>query len=84
MTRLGMVIDLKLLSGLLDAVIMERYDHRCLHLDVPELAGLIPTTENLVLDIWRQLAPRLEALRETFAQLPRPSNLHCWLLNRRI
>jgi 6-pyruvoyltetrahydropterin/6-carboxytetrahydropterin synthase len=59
----GMVIDLKVLGQFLDEVIMRRYDHKNLNLDVPEFATAIPTTENLAVDIWRHLAPRLEGCR---------------------
>ncbi|MBM3462870.1 MAG: 6-carboxytetrahydropterin synthase [Armatimonadetes bacterium] len=59
----GMVIDLKKLSVLLDAVIMERYDHKNLNLDVPEFAKTIPTSENIAIDIWRHLEGRLEGCR---------------------
>lgn len=59
----GMVIDLKVLADLLDEVIMKRYDHKNLNLDVPAFATRIPTTENLAVDIWDQLAPRLEGCR---------------------
>ncbi len=55
----GMVIDLKRLSSLLDEVIMQRYDHKHLNLDVPEFRATIPTTENIAIDIWRQLQGRL-------------------------
>lgn len=59
----GMVIDLKELAVLLDEVIMQRYDHKNLNLDVPEFATVIPTSENIAIDVWRQLAPRLEKCR---------------------
>jgi 6-pyruvoyltetrahydropterin/6-carboxytetrahydropterin synthase len=36
-------------------------DHRNLNLDVPWLEGVNPTTENLVVGIWRQLAAALPA-----------------------
>jgi len=55
----GMVIDLKVLSEILDDVIMRRYDHKNLNLDVPALAEVVVTTETIVMDIWRQLVPRL-------------------------
>lgn len=59
----GMVIDLKVLSDLLDDVIMRRYDHKNLNLDVPEFARTIPTSENIAIDVWRQLEPRLDGCR---------------------
>lgn len=61
--KTGMVIDLKVLADLLDEVIMQRYDHKNLNLDVPAFKNVIPTTENLVIDMWDQLAPRLQNCR---------------------
>jgi 6-pyruvoyltetrahydropterin/6-carboxytetrahydropterin synthase len=34
-------------------------DHRFLNYEVPELAGQIPTCENIAAAIWRLLAPRI-------------------------
>ena len=59
----GMVVDLKALSDLLDEVILHRYDHKNLNLDVPEFADRIPTTENLAIDIWDQLVSRVQGCR---------------------
>lgn len=59
----GMVIDLKILGELLDEIIMRRYDHKNLNLDVAEFADKIPTSENLAVDIWDQLASRLTGCR---------------------
>ena len=55
----GFVMDLKALRELVEARVVLDVDHRNLNLDVPWLAGVLPTTENLVVAIWRQLAPRL-------------------------
>jgi 6-pyruvoyltetrahydropterin/6-carboxytetrahydropterin synthase len=38
---------------------MERMDHRHLNYEVPELAGQIPTCENVAAVIWRLLEPRI-------------------------
>lgn len=55
----GMVLDLKELKTILEQEVMERIDHRHLNHDVPELAGKIPTSENLALAIWGRLEPRI-------------------------
>jgi 6-pyruvoyltetrahydropterin/6-carboxytetrahydropterin synthase len=54
----GYVIDLGQLKELANEVIAEM-DHRNLNLDVPWLQGIIPSTENLVVALWGQLAPRI-------------------------
>ncbi len=54
-----MVLDLKDLKDLLDREIMQRMDHRNLNVEVPELAGKIPTCENIALVIWNLLEPKI-------------------------
>jgi 6-pyruvoyltetrahydropterin/6-carboxytetrahydropterin synthase len=55
----GMVLDLKELKEILQREIVERLDHRHLNFEVPELAGQIPTTENLAAQIFRWLQPQI-------------------------
>ena len=55
----GYVLDLKELRELTEEAVVRDLDHRNLNLDVPWLAGVIPSTENLVVSIWRRLAPRI-------------------------
>ena len=59
----GMVLDLKDLKELLEREIMQRMDHRNLNVEVPELAGKIPTCENIALVIWNLLEPKITAGR---------------------
>jgi 6-pyruvoyltetrahydropterin/6-carboxytetrahydropterin synthase len=55
----GMVFDLKELKAILEHEIVEPYDHRFLNYEVPPFDREVPTTENIALDIWRRLEPRL-------------------------
>ena len=55
----GMVLDLKELKAILEREIVEPYDHRFLNYEVPPFDREVPTTENIALDIWRRLEPRL-------------------------
>jgi 6-pyruvoyltetrahydropterin/6-carboxytetrahydropterin synthase len=55
----GYVVDLKALSDLINRRIVEDVDHRNLNTDVPWLAGLIPTAENLAAAFWERLRPEL-------------------------
>ncbi len=57
--RTGMVLDLKELKDILQQEVVERMDHRFLNHEVPELAGKIPTTENIAATIWSLLEPRI-------------------------
>ena len=55
----GMVLDLKKLKEILEREVMKRMDHRHLNYEVPELAGQIPTCENIARVIWQLLEPRI-------------------------
>ncbi len=53
----GYVIDLKILSEIIDAQIVERFDHKNLNLDTTEFQNLNPSAENIAIvihDILRQ------------------------------
>jgi 6-pyruvoyltetrahydropterin/6-carboxytetrahydropterin synthase len=56
----GYVVDLGAVKAAAEAVTVD-LDHRNLNLDVPWLQGVIPSTENLVVAIWRRLAPTIPA-----------------------
>lgn len=55
----GMVLDLKELKEILQREVMDRVDHRHLNHEVPELAGKIPTSENIAMTIWQWLMPKI-------------------------
>ena len=57
----GYVIDLKLLSDLIQQEVLERFDHRNLNLDCPEFKDLNPTGENIVVVIYDLLRKKLPA-----------------------
>ncbi len=57
----GYVLDLKVLKDLVEDRILSHLDHRNLNVEVPWLEGLNPTTENLVVAIWRRLEDHLPA-----------------------
>jgi len=55
----GYVLDLKVLRELVERRVIDDLDHRNLNLDVGWLAGINPTTENLVVAIWNRIAAAL-------------------------
>ena len=55
----GYVMDLKRLSDLMVAEIIQHVDHRNLSTDVDWLRGRIPTAETLALACWARLEPHL-------------------------
>jgi 6-pyruvoyltetrahydropterin/6-carboxytetrahydropterin synthase len=58
----GMVLDLKELKEILNREIVGPYDHRFLNYEVPPFDRIIPTTENIVRDMWERLQPHLQSL----------------------
>jgi 6-pyruvoyltetrahydropterin/6-carboxytetrahydropterin synthase len=55
----GFVYDLKALRELVEGRVVAELDHRNLNLDVDWMDGVNPTTENLVVAIWRRLEGEL-------------------------
>lgn len=53
----GMIFDLKDLKDVMLREVVDPMDHRHLNFEVPPFDKVIPTTENLTLEIWRRLAP---------------------------
>ena len=65
----GFVVDLKALSDLLREHITDQVDHKNLNLDVPFMAGLMASTENLAVAFWQILERELPAITQ--------AQLHC-------
>ena len=57
----GFVVDLKWLKELMEREVLTAYDHRHLNLEVPEFAGVNPTTENIAIAVWKRLEPAVTA-----------------------
>lgn len=55
----GMIIDLMALDQIVDAEIVDRYDHKNLNCDLPEFEGRVTTTEALVTEIFKRLKAKL-------------------------
>ncbi len=55
----GYVYDMKKLSLLIKAEILDRFDHRNLNLDTEEFKTLNPTAENMAVVFWNRLRPHL-------------------------
>jgi 6-pyruvoyltetrahydropterin/6-carboxytetrahydropterin synthase len=56
----GMIVDLKDVKQWLEEEVVEPMDHRHLNHEVPPFDRVVPTTENLTVEIWRRLQPRFE------------------------
>ncbi len=55
----GYVIDMKVLSDIINEKVLNRFDHRNLNEDVAEFKDLNPTAENIVVVIYNLLRPSI-------------------------
>src|SRR5580692_13030985 len=51
----GMILDLKRLKEILEDRVLNVYDHRHLNREVESFQGLVPTAENISIDIWKRI-----------------------------
>lgn len=55
----GMVFDLRELKEILNHEVIEPMDHRFLNREVAPFDRVVPTTENVAIEIWRRLSPQI-------------------------
>ena len=53
----GMIVDLKDVKDVLNREVVEPFDHRFLNHEVPPFDRIVPTAENIAIEIWRRLEP---------------------------
>jgi 6-pyruvoyltetrahydropterin/6-carboxytetrahydropterin synthase len=63
---LGYVVNLKLVSQIIKDRVISKLDHKNVNIDVDFMQGVLATTENLAIAIWKELE---QPLREVGAQL---------------
>lgn len=65
----GMIFDLKELKDIMMREVVDPMDHRHLNYEVPPFDHVIPTTENLTVEIWRRLEPQFAGTRARLHQV---------------
>jgi 6-pyruvoyltetrahydropterin/6-carboxytetrahydropterin synthase len=65
----GYVIDLKLLSQLVQAEVIDRFDHKNLNADCPEFAHLNPTAEHIAMVIYELLRAKIQPAHDLQVRL---------------
>ncbi len=65
----GYVMDIKKLSDLVNEVVLEKFDHRNLNVDVEEFKTLNPTAENISIVIYNLLRPHINKQHDLFIRL---------------
>ncbi|MFM9837416.1 MAG: 6-pyruvoyl trahydropterin synthase family protein [Cyclobacteriaceae bacterium] len=58
----GFVIDLKKLSDLIKSEVLEKVDHKNLNLDVDFMKYKMASTENLAIELWKILEPKISSI----------------------
>ncbi len=66
----GFVADLKKLSSMIRAEVIEKLDHKNINIDVDFMAGKMASCENLIVEIWKILEHHLPSVTER-------GKLHC-------
>jgi 6-pyruvoyltetrahydropterin/6-carboxytetrahydropterin synthase len=61
----GFVVDLKKLSLLIKAEVIEKLDHKNLNIDVDFMQGKLASCENLIVEIWKILTTHLPSITST-------------------
>lgn len=57
----GFIINLKDLAVLIQKEVILKLDHKNLNIDVPFMKDILPSTENLAIEIWKILDPLIQA-----------------------
>jgi 6-pyruvoyltetrahydropterin/6-carboxytetrahydropterin synthase len=53
----GFVMDLKILSRIIEENILQKLDHKNINLEVDFMKGKLASTENLAIGIWEEIEP---------------------------
>lgn len=72
----GFIINVKELSDLIKEHVINHLDHRNLNLDVPFLQGMLTSTENVAIAIWKQLTPHLKGCSLHCIKLVETENIY--------
>lgn len=67
--KTGYVMDMKVLSDIIQREIVERFDHKNLNLDTKEFKALNPTAENIAVVIHKLLRPHIDKKLEMQVRL---------------
>ncbi len=57
--KTGFVINLRDLKEIVRKYVIEEVDHKNLNLETKFMKGIIPTTENMTIGIWKQLIDKI-------------------------
>jgi 6-pyruvoyltetrahydropterin/6-carboxytetrahydropterin synthase len=56
----GFIMNAHELSKIIKREVVNRLDHKNFNVDVPELKDILPSTENVVMQIWKWVEPHIK------------------------
>jgi len=72
--KTGYVVDLSHIKRVVEREVIDKVDHRNFNLEVDFMQGVIPTTENIVVAMWRVIEPAMRPAKLTKLVLWETSN----------
>jgi len=66
----GMVFDLRQLKEIINAEVVDPMDHRFLNHEIPPFDRVVPTTENIAIEIWKRLESKIAAPESPLTKAP--------------
>jgi 6-pyruvoyltetrahydropterin/6-carboxytetrahydropterin synthase len=65
----GMIVDLKDVKAVVNRHVVEPFDHRHLNAEVKPFDRVVPTVENIAVEIWNRLSPEFSQGRASLAMI---------------
>ncbi len=72
----GFIMNAHELSKIIKREVTDRLDHKNFNMDVPELIGVLPSTENVVKQIWKWLNPHITGCKLHCVKLVETENIY--------
>lgn len=72
----GFIMNVKELSEIITREILDKLDHKNLNLDVDFLKDILPSTENICREIWKQLKPHITECKLHCIKLYETENIY--------
>ncbi len=73
----GMIMDLKQLKEILEEKVLDVYDHRLLNREVAPFDRIVPTVENIAVDIWTRVEPNIPSPARLYSVRVHETNELC-------
>ncbi len=72
----GFIINAHDLAKIMKREIVERLDHKNFNMDVPEFQNVLPSTENVVQQIWKWVVPHIKGCQLHCIKLVETENIY--------